>query len=278
MSLHEHMEHAAHADHHAHHAHPADDHAKSFGRHIGITMAILGVLLALCSAMLGGARNKLISTMIEHTAVGTQYQAVSTKHRTLMAQLQQLHALLPENSGSFDQAEKQIESIEQASSGQPALPMIKVARLETAKILNTVTPTASDVLRFVKIVREYDAERKHAEHWNESFADAIVAHEHASEHYEWALLCAEFGIVISSIALLLLNRKAWYAAVALGAVALILVVWTTVSYHGVLGKAEAKIEEAKKEFQANSLSAKRAKDDADLLEDIERIESKTKPH
>ena len=55
----EHAEHAAHGGHGGHGGH--DDHqgAKT-GRMIGLTMAILGVMLAFCAAEVGSARSELI--------------------------------------------------------------------------------------------------------------------------------------------------------------------------------------------------------------------------
>ncbi|MGH7328856.1 MAG: hypothetical protein ACREJX_10960, partial [Polyangiaceae bacterium] len=53
----EHIEHAAHGGH-------GD---KGVGRMAGITMAILGVMLALCSAMVGGQRTDVIATMVEQS-------------------------------------------------------------------------------------------------------------------------------------------------------------------------------------------------------------------
>jgi hypothetical protein len=273
MSLHEHMEHAAHAGGghgHGHEAH--DDQGNRLGRYIGITMATLGVLLALCSAMLGGARNKLISTMIEQTAVSNQAQAVSTKYRTMMAQLQQLHASLPTDAEGFAKAEKELDSIQNENGKNAVLPSIKVTRLESARILNTVTPSPSDVLRSVKVAREYRAERELANAWSESYAELNLAHEHSSEHYEWALLCSEIGIVICSIALLLQSRKTWYVALGLGALGLALAGWNTVSYHSHLGNAEQTVQTAKDKYKNFKHGSKQHDEDEELLVDIERIE------
>jgi uncharacterized protein HemX len=279
MGFAEHLEHAAHASEHdelggSHGSRPTEHthHSKGLGKNIGITMAMLGALLALCSAMLGGARNELISSMVERTAVGAKAQAASTKYRTLMAQLQQLHALLPTNASEFEQAEKRIDRIESASTSSAALPAIQVSRLETEKILNTVTPAASDVLRFVKIVRDYNQERALAEKWHASYQDSIHAHEHAAEHFEWALLCAEFGIVVCSVALLLQSRRAWHLALLLGALGLGIGLWTVVSYRAAHHHTTAQIEDAKRAFVALNVDGTQEQDDAALLLDIERIE------
>ena len=41
--------------------------AGHLGKYLGITMACLGVLLALCAALVGGQRTELIATMVEQT-------------------------------------------------------------------------------------------------------------------------------------------------------------------------------------------------------------------
>jgi hypothetical protein len=276
MSLTEHMEHAAHAGHG--HDHKSPSHGDNpLPKRIGITMAMLGALLALCSAMLGGARNELISTMVEQASVGVQAQSVSTKYRTLMAQLQQLHALMPADEKEFEATDKKIETIEAANQKTGALAPIQVMRLETDKILNTVTPSASDVLHFVKIVRHYQQEKELAVAWRESYNAAIVAHEHGAEHYEWALLCAEFGIVLCSVALLLTNRRAWQVAIALGALGLGLGGWSFNNHHHHVAEARIKITETKAAYTQFNKGGDQSKDDNELLSDIERIESRHTP-
>ena len=59
MSTHEIVEHIEHA---AHGGHGAGGGAS---RYIGITMALLGVMVAFCSAMVGAQRTELIKAMVE---------------------------------------------------------------------------------------------------------------------------------------------------------------------------------------------------------------------
>ncbi len=267
----EHIEHAAHES----HGHGGGHEKKpAIGKYIGMTMAVLGVLLALCSAMVGGSRTELIATMVEQTGTSNQYQAVSMKYRTLMAQLQQLHALLPSDPHEMDAADNEIARLENGlPQGQPAAPVIQTLKLETGKILNTVTPTGSDVLRFVALVRDYDKEREVAKKWTESYEGAIHAHAEATEHFEWGQLCAEFGIVLASIGLLLNSRLSWLASIGMGSASLAIIVWAFSSSHAELGRAEKEIEEAKKEYLALNMEAQQAKGDEELLKDIERIEA-----
>lgn len=83
--IHEQIEHAGHAAHDGSH----------LPQFIGITIAILGVLMALCSAQVGEARTELIATMVEENTAKAKFTAVSNKYRALQAQLQQLHAAMP---------------------------------------------------------------------------------------------------------------------------------------------------------------------------------------
>src|SRR3954469_18527571 len=81
------MEHAGHGGHHGDHKGP--------GKGIGITMAILGVMLALCAAMVGSQRTELIKTMVEQSNKWGIYQSESMKYRLMEADYEILHALTP---------------------------------------------------------------------------------------------------------------------------------------------------------------------------------------
>jgi Domain of unknown function (DUF4337) len=244
---------------------------KALAKHVGLTMAVLGVLLALCSALVGGSRTGLVATMLEQSETSSQYQSVSMKYRTLMAQLQQLHALLPSDPRELSAANGQIASLESQASSERAA-VIRALRVATDEILDTVTPTGSDVLRFVRLVRDYDQERHAAEKWTASYADAIHAHTEQTEHFEWAQLSAEFGIVLASIALLLGSRAAWFASLAMGAAGAAIVVWTFATSRAELATARREIEVAKKAYVALQMEEHQAGEDGKLLEEVERIE------
>jgi hypothetical protein len=267
------IEEAAHEGHgHGHEKHGEKPGKPGIAKYIGLTMAVLGVLLAVCSAMVGGSRTDLIATMVEQTATSNQYQSIAMKYRTLMAQLQQLHALLPSDPHEFAAADNQIVTLENSATADGA-PSIKVVRLEADKILNTVTPTGSDVLRFVSLVRDYDKEREVAKKWTESYEDEIHAYSEATEHYEWGQLCAEFGIVLASIALLLNSRLSWTGSMIMGAASASIVLWAYTSSHAELVKAGSEITEAKKVYHGLKMEEQQAHGDEELLKDIERIEA-----
>src|SRR5262250_2482357 len=93
----EHMSHEA-----AHNGHGGGGHGghgaeagKASGKLIGITMALLGVMLALCSAMVGGQRTLLIQTMVSQSTKWGVAQAEATKYRVIEADLELLKSISP---------------------------------------------------------------------------------------------------------------------------------------------------------------------------------------
>src|SRR5690349_12574579 len=88
--LKERIEHAAHAEHGAHGA-PG----KGGGLHVGVTMATLGVMLAVCGAYLGSERTELIRAMVEQSNKIGIYQAETTKFRVIEADAKLLKAISP---------------------------------------------------------------------------------------------------------------------------------------------------------------------------------------
>ena len=83
----EHAEHAAHAGGgHGPDAHGNKPHGA--GKMIGLTMALIGVLIAFCAALVGAERNELTRTMIEQTQAHSDYSSASTKFRLIMLDLE----------------------------------------------------------------------------------------------------------------------------------------------------------------------------------------------
>lgn len=260
----EHMEHAAHGEHGDH------GHGKSGGiaKYVGITMAIIGVLLALASALVGSQRTELIATMVEQSNAGTKYQALSTKYRVLLAQLQQLHSLEPDPE-RFAMWEEESHKLQGQIASADLGRIGRIIRLENSKNLNAEIPSQSDLQQFVTVINALEKEQDAAHEWTESYDLAITAHAHAAEHYEWAQLATEIGIVIASIALLFNNRFAWLSAVALGATTLIIVGITFVSTTTRLHTAEKQIEEARTRFESFNSDIKGKTADEELLKAVE---------
>ena len=78
------LERAEHASHAAH----GGDHGKAPAKLIGLTMALIGVLIAFCAAMVGGERNELTRTMIEQTQANSDASSASIKFRLIMLELE----------------------------------------------------------------------------------------------------------------------------------------------------------------------------------------------
>jgi hypothetical protein len=154
---HEHIEHAGH-----------DGHSGSLARWIGMTIAILGVLLAVCSAQLGAARTELISTMVEENSAKSQYTAIANKYRMLQAQLQHLHAAMPDPE-LLARKDKEVNALMAEAKSRDTQNNIKACQLETDKLLNTVIPTPDDVQRFLALIDRTRIQAEAAKHWSESF-------------------------------------------------------------------------------------------------------------
>lgn len=274
--------HEAPAAHDAHDAHGGggshgghDPHGGHLGRNVGLTMAIMGVLLAFSSALVGGERTKLVSAMIEHTSTSGRYQAVSTKYRVLQSQLQQLHATMPhddliaKNDVELKQAEADVAKLEADAKVPPNASLaLRALRVQTKLVLDTVAPTRSDLLRLAKLVRQYLKERETAHEWAESYEDSIKIHETAAERYELASLFAEIGIVMASIALLLHSRKAWLGSIFIGLASVTILSLTGTDCHVRLQGAEKKIVEAHESYERSISGSHEEADDERLLRTV----------
>jgi hypothetical protein len=260
----EHIEHAAH------------DHGPqaNLSRMIGITIAILGVLMALCSAQLGAARTELIATMVEENGAAQRYQSVSGKYRTLQAQLQQLHALMPDPKFKA-KTDSELKTVKTQVKNPDVTLAINANGLETQKILNTVTPTRGDVVRFMKLVRRHRAEAEAAREWSESYEDAINVHANTASRFEIALIAAEIAIVIASVGLLLhkqvwFARGAWLAAAILGLLSLSIGGLTFVANQNKLHGAEEKIAASHRHFTDMCKEDEDVAEDEKLMDDMEK--------
>jgi len=262
--IHEKIEHAGHA------AHEAG--SSRLPQFIGITIAILGVLMALCSAQVGAARTELIATMVEESAAKAKYTAIANKYRSLQAQLQQLHALMP-NVDYLKNKNAELQAIDAAVQNSDVRHTIKASRLGTDKILNTVIPTDKDVKRFLALINRIRDENEAAKVWSESYHDAVRAHASTAEHFEIAMLAAEIGIVIASVALLLAKKTAfarsgWCMAIALGLLSICVATGTKMHNSHILHGAEEKISTSEHRVASLNRDAADIAEDKKLEEDI----------
>jgi hypothetical protein len=219
MSAHEtleHTEHIAHAGHHDEHGAAHGGKAGGLGTNVGITMAVLGVLLAFCAARVGAERTELVEALVQQQNAHAKYQAQDVKHRVAVLALQQAHASL--------------------SAG--------------------ATLDKKDIAGIAETVERYLEESKAAKEWVEAYDPIIEAHIAGEQHYDLAQLCAEIGIVIASVALLLKQRLAWFASLALGLCAVVITATTWAGMTSPLEHAEEKVAEAGKAYRALRTSDK----------------------
>jgi hypothetical protein len=238
----EHMEHAGHGGGHAH-----GDHGKSGpGKAIGITMAVLGVMLALCAALVGSQRTDLIKTMVEQSNKWGVYQSESMKFRVIEADAEILHAITPSKSEvkKFEDALKEVRAHSGKSDDEDTSELKDAIDVSTRELADILTPDKEDEDRFGALRLAYKHDMAEAKEDAEAYDGAIEAHQDAAEWYERAQLCAEIGIVIASIALLLGDRKVWSVAVVIGLAGAAIIGTTYVRTGQQLALAEKKIADA----------------------------------
>jgi len=173
---HEKMEHAEHAAH-------SGSHGIRHNKLFGVTMALIGVLIAFCSAMVGSERNELTRTMIEQTQAHSDYTAASTKLRLVMIEIEKQHA--------------RVAAARDPQGGWSPVP------------------------RFIKLADDYGKERNLAKEWADSYHPMVEGHFDAAEGYERAQLIAEIGIVLASLGVLLSSRPAWLLSVILSGICIV---------------------------------------------------------
>src|SRR6201999_3509695 len=84
----ERAEHAGHGGGHGNHG--------GSSKLIGLTMGLIGVLIALCAALVGGERNEMSRAMIEQTQATAEATSASTKIRMVMIAIEQVRPQPPE--------------------------------------------------------------------------------------------------------------------------------------------------------------------------------------
>jgi hypothetical protein len=275
-SAHETLEQAEHAAH--------AGHSGKTGTYIGLTMAVLGVMLALCSALVGAERTEIIKTMVEQQNAHAKYQAQNTKYRMVLTQLLAVHSsvVTPAEAAAVDsaldaiakkeapapaavpaaEAKAPVAAVVPAGASQEQL--IEGLKIATHQITEMLSPGREDVLSLVAMSRKYKTERDAAKEWAESFDESVHAHGESAEHYEWGQLGAEIGIVIASIALLMSSRKMWGVSLVLGGFCLCVIGHTRVTIGPHIAEGEHKSEETGKVY-AELRKAQSATDEDDAL-------------
>jgi Domain of unknown function (DUF4337) len=233
-----HIEHSGHSDAPGGHASSATS-----GKAIGISMAILGVMLAFCAAMVGAARTELVATMVEQSNRFSLYQAESMKLRVMEADVEMLHAITPTAAevAKLDVALAGVRRVSGKADDEDTQELkasIAIAAKEVAEVLS---PDPEDEAHLKGIARRYAHDMKEAKEDAECYDDKIKAHFESAEWYERGQLCAEIGIVVASVALLLSSRKVWFVALIFGAASAAVILRTYVHASSVLEAADQKI-------------------------------------
>ena len=175
-------------------------------KHIGLTIALIGVLIAFCAAMVGSEQNQLTRTMTEQTQAHSDYSGASTKFRIVMTDLEKLRS-------------------------QPSLGTVS-------------TGEVAELKRLLRLYLDYRRERDFAEKWVAAYQPAVEAHFDAAEGYDKAQLMAEIGIVVASLAVLLTNRTAWGLSILLGVICIGVLTSTFVKTRRNVSHAVANIGQA----------------------------------
>jgi hypothetical protein len=243
MSAHEIAEKIEHATHEGGHAGP--------GKQIGITMAILGVMLAFSAAMVGSQRTELIKTMVQQSNKWGLYQAETMKYRVMQADFELLKSISPKPD-EIKKVEDTLRTKRKSSGKADAEDTAELKDLiasSTEDMADLLTPDPEEIVRFRTMARSYDRDMREAKEDAEAYEGAIEVHQKAAEWYEWAQLAAEIGIVIASIALLLSNRVVWMVSVLLGLVCASTISYTFIDSRRGLLAAEEKIKAAADNIQ-----------------------------
>jgi hypothetical protein len=205
----EHAEHAAHSDH-------GHDHGAR-NKHIGVTMACIGALIAFCAAMVGSERNELTRTMMEQTQAHSDYAGASVKFRAIMIELEK-------------QRGKLVVLAENNAKPAGALDMAVVKR-------------------FLKLAVDYSSERDLSKRWSDAYKPLVDAHFDAAERYETAQLIAELGIVLASLAVLLGSRPVWIASMILAGCCIAQLAITSLHTRHTVQKALGFAQQAEEDYQ-----------------------------
>jgi hypothetical protein len=230
--------------------HVAHGHDKGHasGKAIGITMAILGVMLAFCAAMVGASRTELIATMVEQSNKLSNYQAESMKYRVMAADVEMLHAITPTKSevDKFEARLMGVKRVSGKSDDEDTTELKEAIALASKELADVLTPDPEDEAHLKNMASRYEHDAKEAKEDAECYDGKIAAHFEAAEWYERSQLAAEIGIVVASVALLLGSRGVWAISLVFAVSGAGVIARTFVHTRGMLEEAEKKIEEAQK--------------------------------
>jgi len=194
-------------------------------------MALIGVLIAFCAAMVGSERNELTRAMIRQTQAHSDYTSASAKYRLVLIELEKQHARVAsarDNPGGW-----------------------------------------SPVQRFVELASDYSDERDLSKKWAESYEPLVEAHFDAAEGYEHAQLIAEIGIVTASLAVLLASRAAWLVSLLLSAACVLQVGRTYLPTRHEVLESKERIAQSQDEYVGLRKTHVDANEDKEAIEQFD---------
>lgn len=255
------------------HASPQPHHQGGMHRWIGLTTALLSILIAVCSSQANAVRTDFIARMVEEDGTTVRLQNVSTKYILLQAQLQHIHAMMPDPP-SYLSIEASLQALEKSKMNEETAKVVQALRLSTRKLLEAVMPSSADVQHFAKLIRGYRAELEAAKKWADSYTPVIEVLQVATSRMETAQLVSELAVILASLALMTgnvrwLSRSMWMASIALGIVSIIILVVTLVLNQGGVHRSEAALEHAREAYLELTKGNDNAQRDEALLKGIE---------
>lgn len=205
------MDHSEHIHHEGH-----DSGSHQFSKFMGVTIAIIGVLIALCGDLESVQKDDFIRTMIDQSRVHSNYAGYSVKYRMIMMEMEKARVVVstPSERGIADSKKLPIE-------------------------LN----------RLLGLYSYYSKERKLALEWSDSFDAVINAHFDAATGYAKAVLLAEVGIVLASLGILFTSRIAWLASIAIAVLCISQASLTWVQLTKNIHSATAGVAQAESNFK-----------------------------
>ena len=235
--------------------------------------AFLSILLAVCSSQANGVRTEFIAKMVEEDGTMVRYQTVSTKYCLLQAQLQHIHALMPDPK-PYLAAETELKTLEAGKMADETTKVVKALRLHTRKVLESVMPTLDDVQHLAKLIRSYRVELETVKTWVESYTPVTQTLTLTSSRLEKSQLFSEIAIILASLALMVgyrkwLARAMWTAGIALGVISLIIVIVSLVVNQGSIHQDEIKLDHAREAYFKLIKDYSNEKHDDTLLNSIE---------
>ena len=224
-----------------------EPHKPGPGKQIGISMALLGVMLALCAALVGSHRTDLIKTTIEQSNKWGLYQAEAMKVRVIEGDVELLNALSPnmEEEKALDKTLREKRASGGKVDDEDTAEIKDLVATSVGDLAELLTPDPEDKAALLKLGKKYEVDMKEAKEDAEAYDKRIEAHYEAAEWYERSQLLAEIGIVVASVALLMASKRIWYIAVTAGVLGAGIIGVTFVRTHSALAEADKKLQAAK---------------------------------